>query len=175
MFNDLITPEFKKLFNEAIDTLLAPNSLTVPCKLYFTESVNSSSLCNNCIYDPISLLSANIYNGSGPVVFNEGQTCPVCLGAGTVTSSVSEYAVDLAVIFDSKYWLNWSSKSVNIPDGMIQTLCSSSLLPKVRAAKSLLVDTELNRYGDYIYERAGDPNPLGFGNTNYITTMWKRQ
>jgi hypothetical protein len=175
MFDNIITPQFKQLFNESINTLLAPNSLAIPCKLYFDEDLNSSMLCNNCIFDPITQLSANIYNGSGPVVFSEGQTCPVCLGAGTVVSSSSEYDVDLAVIFDSKYWLNLSSKTVNVPDGMIQTLCSSSLLPKIRAAKKLLVDPNLSRYGEYFYERAGDPNPLGFGDTNYITTMWKRQ
>ena len=32
MFDNIITPEFKQLFKSSIDTLLAQNALTVPCK-----------------------------------------------------------------------------------------------------------------------------------------------
>lgn len=176
MFNNLITSEFKQLFKEAIDTVLAQNSLSVPCLIRYDSETTSQQLCNNCKFDPITLLSSNIYNGTGPISFLEGQICPVCLGSGyKIDVSGSQETIHLGVIFDSKYWLNWSSKTVNLTDGMVQTICSSEYINKIRNAKEIVIDSNLDKYGNYTYERAGDPNPCGFGNNDYIITMWKRQ
>lgn len=176
MFENLITSQHKEIFNQAIDAILAKNALSIPCQLIFGENNTQSNLCNNCRLDPITQLSSNIYNGTGPVSFSEGQICPVCLGAGYTSSSEHTEKINLGVIFDSKYWLKTSSSDiVKIPDGMIQTICSSSLLTKIINAKYLVIDTSIQHPGVYSYERDGDPNPCGFGDTNYIFTMWKRK
>jgi hypothetical protein len=173
--SNIISNEFKKIFNNAIDTILAQDGLTVPCLIRYTGS-GSTTYCNNCIYDPISGLSSNIYNNTGPSFFPDGGVCPVCMGNGTVVNNNSHSeTVYLAVIFDSKYWINWSSKSMNIPDGMVQILCKAELLPKLRSASELVIDTNLSNYGNYIYERAGDPEPVGLSNHGYIISMWKRK
>lgn len=172
-FANIISKEFKQLYNDAIDGLLQQNALTVPCRLKYSGQQNTT-LCNNCIFDPISKLSSNIYNGTGPSSFNEGTMCPVCGGLG-LSKSDSEEIIYMAVLFDSKYWLNWSSKSVKISDGMVQTICLSSYLPKIRNANEVVFDTTLEAYGNYIYERAGDPNPVGLGDNRYIFTMWQRK
>ena len=173
-FDAIITREFKDTFNQAIDALLANNALTVPCTLFYSGSENTT-YCNNCKYDPISKLSSSLYNGTGPIPFAENTICPVCLGMGTKNSDSSEI-VYLAVIFDGKYFFNTTSSStVNIVDGMVQTICHSSLLPKIRNANSITIDNNITKYGKYSYQRAGDPMPVGLGDSNYIITMWKRQ
>lgn len=171
MFNNIITKEFKQLFNSAIDTLLAENALTVPCKLKF-ESMKRD-LCYNCVFDPMANRSANIKKDNAPIDFPDYSICPVCNGFGYVDTSKDEI-VNLAIIFDSKYWLNWGSKSMNIPEGTVQSLCSISLLPKIRNCKEMIMDTNLAEYGNYNYSRSGDPEPVGLGSNEYIITMWRR-
>jgi hypothetical protein len=175
-FSGIISNDLKNVYNNAIDALLENGALTVPCRLRYSGQQNQN-FCNNCIYDPISKLSANIYNGSGPNPFPEGGVCPVCLGNGisdteTVQGSTIVY---LAVIFDSKYFLNISNKVLNIPNGTIQTICSINLISQLRNAQDMFVDTNIENYGSYLYERDTDPEPVGFGSNRYIITLWKRK
>ena len=172
-FNNIITTEFKQLYNNAIDSLLEQNALTVPCRLKYSGQQNGT-LCSNCVFDPISKLSANIYNGTGPSSFNEGTVCPVCGGLGLIKTDATEI-IHMAVIFDSKYWLNWSSNTVNVSDGMAQTICLASYSVKIRNANEVVFDTNLEPYNNYVYNRAGDPNPVGLGDNRYIITMWSRK
>lgn len=171
MFDKIITKEFKKLFNSAIDTLLAENALTVPCKLKFEST--KRDLCYNCVFDPMANRSANIKKDNAPIHFHDYGICPVCNGFGYVDTARDEI-INLAIIFDSKYWLNWGSRSMNIPEGMVQSLSSITLLPKIRNCKEMVMDTSLSEYGNYNYSRAGDPEPVGLGSNDYIITMWQR-
>lgn len=171
-FNGIISKDFLHIFSNAIDALLEPNSLSVPCTLHYNNG--SQSYCNNCIYDQITKTSANIYNGTGPISFTEYTICPVCMGLGLINSGVKEEVLHLAVIFDSKYFVNVSNNMLNISDGTIQTLCAAQYIPKIRSATELTVNIS-KEYTDHTYERIGDPNPMGLGNTNYIMTFWKRK
>lgn len=170
MFDNIITPQFKQVFDDAINTILAEGALSVPCRLIF-DKINSPVVCNNCKFDPISQLSANIYNGSGPVPFIDGQICPVCMGNGYNESGDVSEIIHLGVIFDSKYWFNIPQNGIKIPTGSIQTICLSSYLNKLRNATYLEI-VESHGVGNKSYERAGDPNLCGFGNTNYCITIW---
>ena len=163
----------KSTFNDAIDTLISQNGLSLPCRLLYANT--QPSICNNCIFDPISNRSLNKYNGTGPSPFGEFSICPVCNGAGFNITQAEE-TVYLAVLFDSKYWFNWNNKSntIRVPDGMVQTICHANLLPKIRNADKILIDTTKETYGSYYYTRANDPELAGFGDTNYIFTMWQR-
>ena len=172
-FDNIISKEFKKLYTDAIDGILSDSGLTVPCKFEYSGQDNVS-FCENCIYDPISKLSTNIYNGTGPAPFTEGTMCPVCLGMGAVKTDSNEI-INMAVIFDSKYFLNYSSNAVNISDGMAQTICDISKLPKIRNANSVVFDTDISASGNYVYYRAGEPTPVGLGQNKYVITMWKKQ
>lgn len=172
-FDSIFSPELKTLYANAIDSLIGNAGLTVPCRLLYSGRENQE-YCTNCIYDQISQLSSNIYNGTGPNPFPENSICPVCMGMGIRDSDSSEI-INLACIFDSKYFLNISNNVVNVPDGMIQTICRSIYLPKIRNANELIVDTSLEQYGGYSYQRAGDPNPAGFGDNRYIITLWSRK
>ena len=118
MFDNILSSELKNTYNQAIDHLLSNNGLTLPCIFKYTGA-NNEIECSNCKIDPITRLSANTYNGSGPNPFADGSVCPVCIGAGLTTSSKSSEIIYLACIFDSKYWLNWASNAVNIPNVMV--------------------------------------------------------
>jgi hypothetical protein len=172
--NNLFGKEFKNLYKDAINILLDSSGLTVPCTLRYT-GINSPIYCNNCIFDSISQLSTNKYNGTGPVSFTEGTICPVCMGMGMMQSNIGTEIVYLACIFDSKHWINWSSKTLNIPDSMVQTICKIELLPKLRNATELVVDNSISKYGNFVYERHGDPELAGLGDNAYIICMWKRK
>lgn len=171
MFNNLISAEFKQLFKDSIDTLLAQNSLSVPCRIKY-ENIKRD-ICYNCEFDPINQQSANIPKSSAQINFPINTICPVCQGFGFI-DTLSDEVVHLAIIFDSKYFLNWGSNTVNISDGIIQSLCSISLLPKLKEAKQLIMDTTISNYAHFTYTRASDPQPVGLGANDYIITMWRK-
>ena len=171
MFDNIITPEFKQLFKSSIDTLLAQNALTVPCKIQYENT--KRNLCYNCEFDPINQKSANRPKNNANIYFPINTICPVCNGFGYVDTT-SDETVYLAIIFDNKYFLNWGSNAINVSDGLVQSICSINLLPKIKEAKQLIIDNNIAGYDHYIYARAGDPQPAGLGSNDYIITMWKK-
>lgn len=166
---NIISNEFKNLFNLAIDSLIQENSLSSLCTLRFNNSI--TNLCNNCIYDPVLNLSSNMYNGTGPSPFPDQSICPVCMGLGHKQYNNNEYSVWLAVIFDSKNFINISNRTVNIPDNSVQTICKISELNRIKNCNELII----NNIPYNIYERISDPTPCGLGNQDYIVTMWKKK
>jgi hypothetical protein len=173
-FSGIISPQLKKTFNNAIDSLLENKALSLPCKIIY-DNLISNVYCNNCIFDNISLLSSNIYNGTGPNSFGEGSVCPVCLGSGFLKSGTSNETIYLAFIFDSKYFLNLNNKVLNVPDSYIQSICDIKLLSKIKNAKEIVFDNNINTLSYFKYERVSDPEPLGFGDNKYIIVMWKKK
>lgn len=163
----IITSSFKNLFNNAIDSILAENALTVLCNLKFNSSIIST--CNNCYYDSISKMSSGRYNLVGPQPFPPGSICPVCIGMGQIQANNNTKDLYLAVIFDSKYFLNISNRVVNIPDSSIQTICSAKELLYIKNCNELIIsDFPLKSY-----ERFAEPMLCGLGNLDYIITFWK--
>lgn len=171
IFSGLLNNDFKNIFNQAIDAIIEQGSLSVPCKLKYAST--DATYCTNCIYDPILQKSFNQYNGVGPISFPEGSICPVCGGFGKVLYDAEE-VVYMAAIFDSKYWLNWGPKFVNIPNLAAQTLSSIVLLPKLQNTTHIIIDTNIAGYGNYMYSKAGDPTPMGLGDHRYILTNWTK-
>ena len=168
---NVITPQFKALFNSAIDHLLDKQGLAVPCKIIY-DSIKQST-CSNCIFDPIQNRSSNKYNNIGPAPFADLGICPVCNGYGIIDMTAEEL-IYMAVIFDSKYWLNWGSKSVNIADNMAQSICNINLLPKLQNAKEIIVDSSTANYTNHRYSRANEPELCCLGDNRYIITMWQK-
>jgi hypothetical protein len=165
----LISESFKNLFNKSIDELLKKNALTSLCTLKFTNFF--VTLCDNCIYDNISKNSSGYYNNIGPIPFESGSVCPVCMGQGSIKNNSNEYDTYLAVIFDSKYFINISNSVVNIPNSSIQTICSTKELSFISTCSELIVKDHPTR----IYERASEPMLCGLGNLDYIITMWNKK
>lgn len=166
---NIISQSFKNTYKMMIDEILSAHALTNQCTLYYKN--NSIGYCDNCLYDPITKTSANLYNNTGPSPFTNGSICPECMGLGKKQNNDYTKTLSLAVIFDTKYFLNFDSKVVNISDGMIQTISSIDHTNDLRNAAAMSV----NSVSNILYERAGDINPVGLGDLNYIFLNWKKQ
>ena len=163
----IINQEFKNLYKSMIDEILNTHGLTNKCTLYYE---GSEDYCNNCIFDKSSNISSNIYNGIGPVSFDDYTLCPVCLGSGKVLLSSVTKELYLAVVLDSKFFINLSKRLVNIPDGTIQIISDKKYSEDLRKCSYLIIESDLNTK----YERIDDINLVGLGDLNYIFMNWKR-
>ncbi len=160
---------FKDIYNNQIDMLLASTGLTTRCQLNF--GISKKSLCTNCIYDPNLKKSANKYKTGGPVEFTAGKICPVCNGVGSYGEILTE-DIYLAILWNYKHWIS-PPTNISNPEGFIQTICSKTLLHKIRQCKDMtvVVDETLSNPVFSLYE---EPNFAGLGDNNYIFCMWKK-
>jgi hypothetical protein len=170
MFN-IITPELKELYKNSIDSLINQGGLAVPCSVIY-DSLRKES-CNNCFFDPIKNSSSGRYNNTGPAPFADFGICPICNGYGIIDMSDNE-TIYLSLIFDSKYWMNWGSKTVNISNIAAQSICNISLLPKILNCKEIVLDSSISTNLNRRYVRANDPQICGLGEHRYIITMWEK-
>jgi hypothetical protein len=161
----IITQELKNIYKNMINELISPHGLTNKCTLSFNNG--ASDYCDNCLFDPVSKVSANIYNGTGPRSFINYTVCPECLGLGVKQNNNKTKILNLAVIFDSKSFINFDSKVVNVPNVDIQTICHSNNTLDIRNCSSISIN-------NISYERIGDVNPVGLGDLDFIFTNWKR-
>jgi hypothetical protein len=169
-FSGIITDEMKSLFNNAIGSLLEDTALTVQCTLFF--GVTKWEDCVNCTYDPIGKKSSNRYQHGGPVPFRNGGMCPICHGQGK-KPTISSENVSLGVIYDYSQFMDLGV-SVNDPDGTIQTIAKKELTPKLKRAKELQTSIDISNYGHHKFERISDPQPVGFGNNEFVFCNWRR-
>lgn len=168
----IITQDLKNIYKNMINELISPNGLTNKCTLLFNNG--SSDYCDNCLFDPVSKISANIYNGSGPRSFPDYTVCPECLGLGVKQNNTKTKVISLAVIFDSKSFINFDarvgvplSSIVNVPNIDIQTICHKNNALDIRNCSSISIN-------NVSYERTGDVNPAGLGDLDFIFTNWKK-
>lgn len=172
-FSGIITPALKGVFNNAIDALLEDTALTRLCRLVY--GVTRYETCTNCGTEP-SLIGrkANYsYVHGGPVPFGFGQSCPVCGGSNKLPIESSEQLY-LGVILNARKFLPVEFR-INVADGTVaQTLCKASLLPKIKQANYAVFDLSLERANTYKYQRAAEPEAVGWGDNRYIITVWKR-
>jgi hypothetical protein len=169
-FDGIISDDLKTLFRDAIDALIRSDGLSLPCRLVYSGTKFTD--CPNCVYNSITGKSNNTYTPGGPIPFYHG-TCPYCAGLGRVAVEATDTPVYLLVIWDYKKWLPMAVP-VESPEGMIQTICSKDLLPSIKKAKEIIVDTNIEKFVRHRFIREGEPNPAGFGSSDYIVTLWKR-
>jgi len=178
-FSGIITQAFKDTHKNMIDALLDDNACTVPCRIRYGGTKWAD--CTNCIYDAIGGKSANRYQTGGPVSFPNGQICPVCNGSGKTGSTVDE-TIYLAPIWDSREWIDMgggatfdrASNTARTASTWVQTLGKIVLYPKLKRAKTIFIDTDIENYGMQEFTRQGDPEPCGLGAGNFVVTMWSK-
>jgi hypothetical protein len=164
----ILTPQFKQLFNNAIDAIVDQSGLTIPCTFQYAST--SKTYCNNCVFDPITQKSSNEYNGTGDSPFPENSICPVCGGMGLSNNNSAE-TIYMSVIFDSRYWIGWNSKTMKIPDGSVQTICKDDLLSKIKNTNYIY----FNNDDSILYNLAGPPQLAGLSGKDYLICMWNKQ
>jgi len=154
----------QQLYNSNINLLLDKDGLTTECTLAY--GVSDKEICPNCIFDTLTNKSSNKYKADGPIEFNVGVVCPYCYGLGYVGKEKTFDNIYLAVLWDSKNWINFNIDIKNTDD-YIQTLSSVDLLNKIQSASYIIVK-------DKKFERQGSCNYGGLGDNKYIITTWRQ-
>ena len=94
---------------------------------------------------------------------------------GTKTIKEVEVLTDikLKVYWDFKQFIKVGS-DISVPDGSIQTISMFTDVPKLMAAKQLIVHKGITGYREYRFVRVGDPIPMGLKQDRYAACFWKR-
>lgn len=179
--NNISTDEVNVVYEELFCPYIAcnDNRLCTDATDFFNICVSgmgwdSSSLGTLCedVEPPVTIDVSPPYATSGNLVwFPEGSICPICNGQG-VLSQTSTETQNLAVIFDSKKFINFGN--VNVPVGDIQIICPITLYPQLASASYITVDTNISSYAQHRYTRISDPQPVGLGDNRYIFSNWER-
>jgi len=167
IFTGLISSAFKQLHADAIIEVVRGSA--IPCTLVYANP--PSTTCPNCIFDNAGNKSSGRYKAGGAQTFVG--ICPICLGRGILIVETS-VSIDLALIYDSKSWIPLRT-GVNSPLGFVQTLSLLSTMDDIKKAKELITDVvDLSTQVRQRFERYGEPETCGFGQSTIIATMWKR-
>jgi len=174
-FLGLVSSAFKNTFVNAIQSLTAEDSLSLPCLLEFEGSAYTA--CDNCHYDAVNQRSSGRYKTGGPIAFASGQQCPRCNGAGKIPDPASTTStVQLIVIYDSRRWLPMGSNNLTAQaaNGSIQTLSNADTYDDIRRCNTMLANTDVATESTQKYVRAEEPQRLGLGGDEFVLTMWDK-
>lgn len=87
---------------------------------------------------------------------------------------------EIEVLTDIKLKVYWEPKqfvnvgNIQIPEGVIQTICFIKDLPQILRAKALIVHKDIKDYKELRFERMGEFTPMGLQQDRYFACMWKR-
>jgi hypothetical protein len=155
----------KNMITEVIRTY------SVPCKIIYGDTVFID--CPNCDFDPVSGKSTNRYTAGGPVPFTKG-VCPYCHGAGRIAQEETE-TVNLAPVYDYKKWIPGLIPQIQSPHGLVQTVSLfDETFDKLRRAKELIINTDIESHVNTRFQRFSDPEPCGIGKADFVITLWQR-
>jgi hypothetical protein len=154
----------KNIYANQIDQILSVQGLTIKCVLDY--GISKKNICPNCIFDSNTNKSSNQYKPGGPIEFDFGRLCPYCNGIGYYGENNRQEEIHLAVLWDSKSWINFSS-NIQSSAGYIQTISGSDIINKLESANSLWIN------GDS-YQLDGKSNYVGLGDSRYIICTWKK-
>jgi hypothetical protein len=127
--------------------------------------------CPNCLLDPATGRSMNIYKTGGPVSFPNHTTCPWCGGEGHRSASSTD---NLRVRFytNPKDWVPMDIKLATT-DGIAQMIGYMVHLPKVQRATEIIAYTTVEGINQYRYQPHSKALPHGFHHDRYFIMLWK--
>lgn len=128
--------------------------------------------CDNCIIDIDTGRSANIYNGTGPVPFDNHTKCPRCGGLGRGESEPTDN-INLRIYWNPRDWIDIGVK-FKPGDSIAMTIGYMSDLPKLEKAASILLNADVQGIRRWKCERAGEAVPHGFRQDRYFIQYVKR-
>lgn len=160
-FAGVITPQLHNLWTGAINSLLEPGALTVPCTLiygnvHFVE-------CTNCVN--------KTYKAGGPVPFPRGGMCPLCGGRDRETVEATE-CLNLIVIFDRAQFR--VLRGVNTDDDYAETMCHIKYWNKIVGCEYAILDSCNEDQTNSRFCRYGKPMRCGLGKQEFIIVPWRR-
>lgn len=167
-------------FNDGVDALIDNGGILVEV-VYPPLKTD----CPNCVLNPLSRVSANIYQAGGPYPFTNGSQCPNCLGVGHIITP-STASIRVIVINDPKsYWLNsvrgrqtgadvTNNMHWNSPDGVIQLWGKLNDLPNIERADFIFINSSMKNLHKNKYKKYGQASTEGFGQNRYFMQMLEK-
>lgn len=141
------------------------------CTLVF-PAIDSE--CPNCLFDPTTKRSANIYRTGGPYPFTNHTVCPLCDGEGRRTQPSTD-TIRLRVYYGGME-VNAAMKIMQAlpagfgsPDGLIYIIGYMSDKAKFDRADYLMLLNQANF--EQKAEKASKPVPWGFRKNRYFACM----
>lgn len=162
-----LTDDIKKIAQYAIDDLI--EQLGKTCSIVYPAAPEP---CENCVFDAIAGVSANIWRTGGPMPFHVG-SCPMCNGQGLIYTEKNE-TVKFLCQWQPRAWFI-APGNIRIPDGYVQIKGYITDLPKVRRAEYILMQTPVSGYTYFKYKL--DSEPIDQGNiiqNRYFIALLRR-
>jgi len=128
--------------------------------------------CDNCIYDPHTGRSSDIYKTGGPIPFANYGHCPRCQGRGVLTLPSTD-TMRLRTYWESASWRELGIKVAD-PDGRCVVIGYMVELAKFERANTVLINDDLTDIRNFQAVRDGEAQPWGFRRNRYFTQLMKR-
>jgi hypothetical protein len=128
--------------------------------------------CDNCLFDPHTNRSANIYRTGGPTEFNNHQICPRCQGNGFLEQPSTD-TIRLRIYWEQSAWRDIGIKVAD-PTGLCMVIGYMVDLPKLEKANVVLLNDDIKDIRNYSCARDGEAKPWGFRGDRYFAQMMKR-
>jgi hypothetical protein len=139
------------------------------CTIYYPSKPTE---CDNCLLDPRTRRSTNIYKAGGPIPFENYTVCPRCGGAGRSQVQTSEN-IKLRIYWEPKDWIDIGVK-FDVAFGICMTIGYMSDLPKIEKAETILLNADLQGIRRWTCKRAGEAVPHGFRQERYFIQYMER-
>jgi len=139
------------------------------CTLYYPAKATE---CDNCILDPRTHKSANIYKAGGPIPFQNYTICPRCGGSGRNTLQPTA-TVYLRIYWQPRDWIDIGVK-FDVAFGICMTIGYLTDLPKIERAQRILLNADIAPIRRWYCKRAGEAVPHGFRQNRYFIQYLER-
>lgn len=137
-----MTPDILAIGESAINSLIHNFGKMCLC-VYDSET---QTVCNNCIFNPVTKQSTNRYNGTGPKPFAAG-TCPVCHGSGFIPGHQNTQAeVQLLIDYDPKISKLIADSTIKVPSNIVKVKGFVADEAAVAQSKFIVLDHLNNKY-----------------------------
>jgi hypothetical protein len=132
--------------------------------------------CPNCVWDAVGNKSSNRWKTGGPMPFPNGQTCPLCNGAGRRAEEVSEEVKLLCAWDPRNFFYPAPTVDLRSPYAVIQTKGHITDLPKFLRADHLVFQLPLSGYGPQNYKLLDAPaDRANILQNQYCLATWERK
>lgn len=146
-------------YNEFADAMIA--DFGVNCQLVYTEKIEEIS---ESIPRPKQRRSLNVQDRNDSSGFSRGTK-----KYKTVENTEN---IKLRVYWNKKDWIKIGD--IDVPDGSIQTIGYLTDITKINKAKALIVNTDVDGYEEYRFEKTAESFPWGFKQNRYVVCFWSR-
>lgn len=155
-----LTPAIRQVTQQALDDLL--DELAKDCKLYYTPTKEFCGCDGNFLLNGVQVPT--------PLV----SVCPQCGGTGYREVEHTETIQMSVAVKPDQFWIKVPGK-LQIPDGMIQTKCYIEDVIKIKRAKEMELQPELDAVVRNRYMLASEPVDISsIVQGRYFISIWQR-